>query len=555
MRGLRIALAAALVVLVLTTLLVAVVVLAPFGGGAAPEVLARDQTLSFPMAQDVADFDPAQISTPADVDVLRNVFSGLYKFDQKLQEIPDLATGPPLVSASGLTYTFQLRHDAVFSNGDPITADDFLYSWNRAAAKQGDYASLFQPIAGYQAVADGRTTKMSGLVKLDAYSFTTTLTRPAGYWTTTVGLWPFWVVDSKVIAAAGDGVWFTQPQTLIGSGPFRMTARAAGQSLDFEPVPHWFGGKTGAITHVHIEVVTDQSVQVTGYESGLYSVIGYARQGLPPAAAVRYTTDAKLKSQLQLVPAGLTFWAAFNISTGPFAGVANGLAGRHAFSTAIDRNALAAAVCNQGTACVAATGGVISKGLVGYLGDGTDVNTKFDAAAAKAELQKWDPKGTKVRGLTYTYDTDPFNKAVCANLVSQWQKNLGVLVKCVEIDRKTFFDKRNGRCAYPLFRQSWRADYDHPQNWFDYLFVAGAPSGGSCYSNPPFDKAVRAADAKPLATALADYKAAGQTLIGHVAYGALVYGVQQYLVHPWVKGVGGSALYDFAWTDARIIKH
>jgi len=119
---------------------------------------------------------------------------------------------------------------------------------------------------------------------------------------------------------------------------------------------------------VHIDVIADQSVQVTGYESGLYSVIGYARQGLPPAAAVRYTTDAKLKSQLQLVPAGLTFWAAFNISTGPFAGVANGLAGRHAFSTAIDRNALAAAVCNQGTACVAATGGVISKGLAGYIG-------------------------------------------------------------------------------------------------------------------------------------------------------------------------------------------
>ena len=433
--------------------------------------------------------------------------------------------------------------------------DDFLYSWNRAAAKQGDYASLFQPIVGYQAVADGRTTKISGLVKLDAYSFTTTLVKPAGYWTTTVGLWPFWVVDSKVIAAAGDGVWFTQPQTLIGSGPFRMTARAAGQTLDFEPVPHWFGGKTGAITHVHIDVIADQSVQVTGYESGLFSVIGYARQGLPPAAAVRYTSDAKLKSQLQLIPAGLTFWTAFNISTGPFAGVANGLAGRHAFSTAIDRNALAAAVCNQGTACVPATGGVISKGLAGYLGDGVDVNTKFDPVAAKAELQKWDPKGVKVRGLAYTYDTDPFNKAVCANLVAQWQRNLGILVKCVEIDRKTFFDKRNGKCAYPLFRQSWRADYDNPQNWFDYLFVAGAPSGGSCYSNPPFDKAVGAADAKPLASALADYKAAGQTLIGHVAYGALVYGVQQYLVHPWVKGVGGNALYDFAWTDARIVKH
>jgi oligopeptide transport system substrate-binding protein len=194
MRGLRIALAAALAVLLLVTVLVAVVVLAPFGGGHAPDVLAGDQTLSFPMAQDVADLDPAQISAPADVAVLRNVFSGLYKFDQKLQEVPDLASGPPIISANGLTYTFQLRHDATFSNGDPITADDFIYSWNRAAAKQGDYASLFQPIVGYQAVFDGRTTKMTGLVKLDDYSFTTTLTKPAGYWTTTVGLWPFWVV-------------------------------------------------------------------------------------------------------------------------------------------------------------------------------------------------------------------------------------------------------------------------------------------------------------------------------------------------------------------------
>jgi oligopeptide transport system substrate-binding protein len=554
-RGLRIALAAALVVLVLTTIVVAVVVMAPFGGGHASEALAGDQTLSFPMAQDVADLDPAQISSPADVDVLRNVFSGLYRFDQKLQEVPDLATGPPTISANGLIYTFQLRHDAKFSNGDPITADDFIYSWNRAAAKQGDFAGLLQPIAGYQAVADGRTAKLSGLAKVDAYTFTSTLTKPAGYWTTTVGLWPFWVVDSKVIASAGDNVWFTKPDTLIGSGPFRMTARSAGQSLDFEPVPGWFGGKTGAITHVHIDVLANQAAQVTRYESGVYSLIGYGRQGLPPAAAVRYTSDAKLKTQVQLIPAGLTFWAGFNLKTGPFAGVETGRAGRHAFSTAIDRTALAAAVCNQGTACVPATGGLISKGLVGFIGEGADPNTKFEAVAAKAEYQAWDPNGTKVKGLTYTYDTDPFNKAVCTNLVAQWQKNLGVLVKCVEVDRKTYFDKRNGSCAYPLFRQSWRADYDHPQNWFDYLFVTGAPSGGSCYSNAALDKSVNAADAKPLAAAIAEYKAAGQTLIGDVAFGGLVYGVQQYLAHPYVKGVGGNALYDFSWTEARIVKH
>lgn len=553
MRGFRIALAVALVVLVIVTIMVGVAVLTPTGGGA-KETLAADQTLSFPMAQDVADLDPAQISSPADVDVLRNVFSGLYKLDQKLQEIPDLATSPPTISANGLTYTFQLRKDAKFSNGDPITSDDFLYSWNRAAAKQGDYAGLFQPIAGYQAVADGRTSKLSGLVKVDAYTFTTTLSKASGYWYTVVGLWPFWVVDSKVVTAAGDNVWFAKPETLIGSGPFRMTARSSGQSLDFEPVAAWFGGSTGSITHVHIDVLADQDAQIAKYESGVYSLIGYAHQGLSPAAAVRYTTDAKLQAQLQVVPAGVTFWAGFNLKTGLFAGAA-GKAGRHAFSTGIDRSALAAAVCNQGTACVPATGGVISKGLLGYIGDEADTNTKFNLAAAKAEYLAWDPTKAKVKGLTYTYDTDPFNKAVCVNLVSQWQKNLGIVVQCVEVDRKTYFDRRNGKCAYTLFRQSWRADYDHPQDWFDYLFLTAASSGGSCYSNATFDKSVRAADAKPLAAALGDYKAAGQSLIADTDFGGLVYGVQQYLAHPYVKGVGGNALYDLYWMSARIVKH
>src|SRR5438552_7413298 len=211
-----------------------------------PEPLASDQTLSFPIAQDVGDFDPALISSAADVDILRNVFSGLYRFDQRLQEVPDIAAGQPAVSDDGLRYTFHIRSDARFSNGDPITADDFIYSWNRAAAKQGDYAGLFSVIAGYNAVASGRATTLSGLAKVDDYSFSSTLSKRAGYWTTLVGLWPFWVVDRKVIASAGDATWFTRPETLIGSGPFRLTARAAGQSLDFEPVPAWYGGKTGS---------------------------------------------------------------------------------------------------------------------------------------------------------------------------------------------------------------------------------------------------------------------------------------------------------------------
>ena len=545
----------AAVALALIALLLVVLVGPPSSPVQISEPLAADQTLSFPIAQDVADFDPALISATADVDILRNVFSGLYKFDSKLREVPDLAIGLPQVSPDGLTYTFRLRHDGRFSNGDPITADDFIYSWNRAAAKQGDYAGLFNVVAGYDAVAAGRAGQMSGLAKLDDYTLTATLTKRAGYFMTEVGLWPFWVVDQKVITSAGEDAWFTKPQTLIGSGPFQMTARVPGQSMDFQPVPTWYGGPTGKLARVHIEIVAETSAQVTQYESGVFSLIGYGRQGLPPAAATRYTSDAKLKSQLNLVPIGLTFWVGFNLKTGPFADVEAGKAGRHAFSAAIDRNALVDALCNQKTACAAANGGAISKGLVGYLGDTADTQVKFDPEAAKAEYRAWDPNGLKVKGLNYTYDTNAFNKAVCVNLQTQWQKNLGVNVGCVEMDRKTFFDDRNGRCAYALFRQSWSADYDHPQDWFDYLFITGASSSGSCYSNPNLDRVIAAADVAPLSQSLDDYKTAGHMLLNDTVFAPLIYGVQQYLAHPYAAGVGGNALYDFSWTEARILRH
>ena len=526
----------------------------PTANKVAPEPLAADQTLSFPIAQDLSDFDPALISNPGDVDILRNVFSGLYRFDSQLHEVPDIATAKPVISPDGLTYTFHMRHNAQFSNGDPITVDDVIYSWDRAVARQGDFASLFQIIAGYGDVASGKTTQMSGLTKVDDYTLQVVLTKRAGYFLTLTGLWPFWLVDQKVIAAAGEEVWFTKPETLIGSGPFRMTAHATGQSMDFAPVPAWYGGKTGTLTKVHVEVMPDLTQQVTDYESGVLTLIGYGRQGLAPAAATRYTTTATLKSQLSLIPIGTTFWVGFNLKSGPFAGDA-GQTGRHAFSQAIDRAALVDAVCNAKTTCVPATGGVISKGLQGYLGDGADPSAKFDPAAAKAEYQGWDPDGSKVKALTYTYDTNPFNKAVCDNLAAQWKKNLGVTVACVDLDRKTFFDSRNGACAFPTFRQSWAADYDHPQDWFDYLFVTGASSSGSCYSNPSVDSIIATADASPAGASAADYKTAGLVLVNDTVYAGLLYGVQQYLVHPWVRGAGGNALYDYDWTGVRIVKH
>jgi ABC-type oligopeptide transport system substrate-binding subunit len=549
----------------------AVSMLAACGGGNnnnSSQTLASDQTLSFPMVDDVANTDPGKMSAAIDIDVFRNTYSGLYKFDDQLNIVPDIATGPPTISSDQLTYTYKLRQNVKFSNGDPVKADDFIFSWNRAAALQGDYASLLQPVAGYDAVANGKATQMSGLKKIDDYTFSATLTAPAGYWYTENALWTLWVVDQKVILAAGkatDTSWASDPATAIGTGPFKMTARTPKQSLDFAPVANWYGGSTGALTKVHIEIVADQKAQITKYESGGYSLIGFANQSLTPEDVIRYNSDSQLKKQLTLQPAARTTWIGFNMCSGtgqpvktcntasPFAGDA-GKPLREAFSLAVDRDQLVDIACSKGTACIKATGGVITKGLKGYLGDNTDPWSKFDKAQAQTLLKQGDPDGSKTKNLTYTYNATAFQKAICDNLASQWRANLNVTVQCASTDTASFFNART-KCTYPIFRHSWGADYDHPQDWFDFLFVSNAGSSGSCYSNPQLDQMAKDANTKPITQALDTYKAMNKILVDNCVTGNLFYGVQQYLVHPYVQGAGGNALYDNYWADVKILQH
>ena len=538
------------------------------GGGGTTQNLASDQTLSFPMVDDVGDLDPAHMSAAVDIDIFRNTYSGLYKFDDQLNEVPDIASGPPTISTDGMTYTFKLKQNVKFSNGDAVKADDFIFSWDRAAAIQGDYASVFQPVQGYDDVSNGKAAHMTGLKKIDDFSFSATLTAPAGYWYTETALWTAWVVDPKVVLAAGkatESTWASDPATAIGTGQFKMSARTPKQSIDFVPVPNYWNGATGTLTKVHIEIVADQKAQVTKYESNGYSLIGFANQSLTPEDVIRYHSDPQLSKQLALLPSARTTWIGFNMCEGagkpsknctgsnPFGGDA-GKVGREAFSLAVDRDQLVDIACSKGTTCLKATGGVITKGLKGYLGDNTDPWAVFDKARAQSLYKQWDPDGSKVKNLVYTYNTSAFNKAVCDNLASQWKENLGVNMQCTAQDRASFFNART-KCTYPIFRHSWGADYDHPQDWFDFLFVTDAGSGGACYSNSQLDQMATQANAKPLSQSLDTYKAMNKILVDNTVTGNLVYGVQQYLVHAYVTGASGNPLYDNYWSDVKILQH
>lgn len=517
-----------------------------------PVQFAADQVLRLVASQDVQTLDPAKIHQPSvELSLARNVFGGLYRFRDDLVEEPDLAARMPDISPDGLTWTFHLRTNARFSNGSPVKAADVLYSWNRMAALV-DYASslIFEVVAGYSEVVAGRSKGgLSGLSAPDDYTVVAKLTKPVGWWLAELGLWPASVIDKNVVGARGEDTWWTTPEGLVGTGPFRMTNRNEGRSLDFEPVANWWGGSTGRLKQVHVDVIADQALQVSRYAAGDYDIVGYTPNDtltqVSAATVSRFKSDSRLSAEVHMHPWFRTSFLGFRgegrLGTDGDAPI------RRALSLALDRGRLAE-ICFEGAQCAPATGGLITKGLAGYLGDGADPNAKHDVTAAKALLQAWDPSGARLG--TLRVGTLTRYRSVAAEMKAEWQSALGIDVR-VEVNEGPTLGRNASQGLYDATVAANLADYDSPQNWFSSV-------PGPCHAavvNPQFIALIAAADPKLPTDALSDYKKAGQLLADIAACPALVYLQAVHLIKPWVKGAGGNALYENYWTSISILKH
>jgi oligopeptide transport system substrate-binding protein len=555
------------------------------GGGNTGTSLASNQTLSFPILSDFGTLDPAIADAETDTEISQNMFDGLVKFDENLNIVADLATAVPTADSTGLNYTFALRHDVKFSNGDAFTSKDVLYSWNRAAAMQGAYATNLSPIDGYGTVAtntasgaaletllekNDASVTMTGLTAPDPYTVKVKLATPAGWFMTAIALGGStgWIVDQNAVKQDFDN-WWTNPATAIGTGPYKMTARVPKQSVDFASVDNWWGSPKPTVTKVHLDVsVNDASTAITKYEQGGYDAVGYGGySSLPVADILRIQGTSNEKAQLLLQPKVRTYWVSFNMvhdakrqAGGPFL-LADGQAAhdiRQAFALAVDKTKLVSVVC-QNIVCVPATGGLIPPTLIGYMGANQDPLAKFDATKAKQLLQSADPSGSKTKGLTYTYDPEnALNKPTAEFLQSQWHDNLGVDVAIAPVSHSQFIKGRL-KGQYTLSRDGWQADYNHPQDWFDNLWgnVVGCPDS-SCttgYDTKAYDTLLAKADAEAMPAALTDYKSLNQMLIDDVVYIPLYYSVGSFLTKSYVKGFGTNAFFDHYWNEIQILSH
>src|SRR5205814_8407603 len=173
----------------------------------------------------------------------------------------------------------------------------------------------------------------------------------------------------KAIEKFGEDKWWQTPAGLIGTGAYKMTQRTPKASMDFEAVPNWWGGSTGSLKKVHVDIVTDLASAVQKYEAGGYDLVGMANQPLGAEDALRFKNDATKAKQLTLFPAARSTWIGYNERKGPRKRIQQGKEGRRAVRLAINRDQLVDVRGANGALCIKATGGRMAKGPTPHLED------------------------------------------------------------------------------------------------------------------------------------------------------------------------------------------
>ena len=470
------------------------------------------------------------------------MYEGVLGVNNKAQIVPAVASSSS-VSANGLVYTFHLRHNVRFQNGDPVTASDFVYTFNRSLdPKTASGTSFFlADIKGADAVLNGKAKTASGIKALDPYTLQVTLAHKAGYFPAEISRWPAWVVDQKVIEKYGKN-WIVPPHN-IGSGAYQLTGQVGDQQYTFTANPDYYLGAP-SIGQVKVDAVADSTAAVARYQAGEFDAV----VGLSAPAILQAKANQTLKSQFHSTPIERTVWLAMNNTKPPF----NNRLVRQAFNAAIDKNAIIKiALAGVGTPANA----WLPPGIPGNV-NAQHSGSTFNTAKARALIAKAGyPGGKGFPSVELDYGINYGEYAQVYELIqAQLQKNLGIKVGLKELPINAFNNKLASPKTRPLlWGYTFGFDYPDAQELDQYLGITGAPYNYEGYSNKRYDALVAKANAGSNQKLRAQLYAQAETVrLADAPTVPLYFVNQNWLVKPNVKGFGYSPLYMHPWRQVSI---
>ncbi|EDB2181694.1 oligopeptide ABC transporter substrate-binding protein OppA [Salmonella enterica] len=509
--------------------------------------LADKQTLVRNNGSEVQSLDPHKIEGVPESNVNRDLFEGLLISDVEGHPSPGVAE--KWENKDFKVWIFHLRKNAKWSDGTPVTAHDFVYSWQRLADPNtaSPYASYLQygHIANIDDIIAGKKPATDlGVKALDDHTFEVTLSEPVPYFYKLLVHPSVSPVPKSAVEKFGDK--WTQPANIVTNGAYKLKNWVVNERIVLERNPQYWDNDKTVINQVTYLPISSEVTDVNRYRSG---EIDMTYNNMPIELFQKLKKE--IPNEVRVDPYLCTYYYEINNQKAPFSDVRV----RTALKLALDRDIIVNKVKNQG-----------DLPAYSYTPPYTDGAKLVEPEWFKWSQEKRNEEAKKLlaeagftadKPLTFDllYNTSDLHKKLAIAVASIWKKNLGANVKLENQEWKTFLDTRH-QGTFDVARAGWCADYNEPTSFLNTM-LSDSSNNTAHYKSPAFDKLI--ADTLKVtddATRSELYAKAEQQLDKDSAIVPVYYYVNARLVKPWVGGYTGKDPLDNIYVkNLYIIKH
>ena len=471
--------------------------------------------------------DPQTTEGVPGSNIMRDIFEGLTAEDAKGDIIPGVAEKWD-ISEDGKKYTFHLRKTN-WSDGQPFTAHDVVYGWQRAVdpAVGSHYSFILFPVKNAEKINSGEIKDLNelGIKAVDDHTLEVELENATPYFLGMLAHATASPVPKHVVEKHGKN--WTRPENIVGNGAFKLTEWQPNAQITLVKSDQYWDKESVKLDKVIFYPTEDQNSELKRYRAGevdwTYEI---------PNDQIKWLRD-NLKDELVIGPYLGTYYYGLNVTKAPFK---DNPKLREALSLAIDRDVITEKVTGVGEKPAY---GIVPPGLTGYdnyLPDYAKLTQAERVEKAKKLFAEAGYGKDKPLKLDVMYNTSENHKKIAIAVSAMWKQNLGVETTLTNQEWKVYLQTRREKKDTEVFRAGWIGDYADPFTFLE-MHLSNSGLNDSGYQSEKFDGLVKqSGQEQDAAKRMAILKEAEQTFIDDVALIPIYHYVTKRLVKPYVKG-------------------
>lgn len=479
------------------------------------------------LVSDPESVDPHRARSTQAGDVLRDIGEGLLSYSPSGELVPGVAREWS-VSDDGLTFTFFLRDDARWSNGDAVTAQQFVYSLRRLVdpATAAFYANLVEDIENAGAIIAGELPPEElGVEAVDDTTLVIRVRRSTPYLLSVLALPSAFPVHPASIAQHGDE--FARPGNLLSNGAYRLDAWTPGSLLSLSRNEHYWNNDATAIDEVRHHVITQPMTELNRYRAGELHITGT----VPSDSFVQLKND--YPDELRVAPGLGVYYYGFNLSRPPFR---DNPKIREALSLAVDRETIVGKITGRGESPAYS---FVPPGVANYeprrLEFADQEQHIRDARArrlmAEAGFGPDNPLEIELR-----FNSNDLERRIAVAIQSMWKQTLGVETRLINEEFQVLLANMRAAEVTQVFRSTWLGDYNDAHTFLS-IMESGNASNMPRYASDEYDEQMEKASTQTNPVLRRSYlEEAERELLSDHAVIPIYFFVSKHLVSPLVRG-------------------